>query len=86
MMLAMICWNLPVYEALQSPLFAQGMRTLDAVKQQVPGVIASTLRRLIDDRKSKFAGVPFLVLVDVKGTNLDDAMIEAEARLPRAVS
>jgi predicted dienelactone hydrolase len=46
LMLAMICWNLPVYEALGNPLFAQGVRTLDAVEQQVPPVIASTPRRL----------------------------------------
>ena len=84
LMLAMICWNLPVYEALGSPLYAQGLRTLDAVEQQVPRVIASTLRRLIQDRKTKYAEHPFLVVVEVQGTNLKDATIVAEARIPRA--
>ena len=86
LMLAMICWNLPVYEALGSSLYTQGLRTLDAVERQVPGVIASTLRRLIQDRKTKFGAVPFLVSVEVKGTTLADATIVAEARMPRAPS
>src|SRR5215510_6281013 len=47
MSLAMICWNLPVYEAIGSPLFAQGVRTLDAIMERVPAAVASNLRRLI---------------------------------------
>jgi hypothetical protein len=82
MSLAMICWNLPVYEALGSPLYAQGVRTLDAIMARVPAAVASNLRRLIDDRKTKFGSLPFLALVEVTGTTLENATIIAEARLP----
>lgn len=83
MSLAMICWNLPVYEAIGSPLYAQGVRTLDAIMGRVPGAVASNLRRLIDDRKTKFSAYPFLALVEVTGTTLANATIVAEARLPK---
>lgn len=82
MSLAMICWNLPVYEAIGSPLYAQGVRTLDAIIARVPGAVASNLRRLIDDRKTKFGSLPFLALVEVTGTTLENATIVAEARMP----
>jgi hypothetical protein len=82
MSLAMICWNLPVYEAIGSPLYAQGVRTLDAIMERVPAAVASNLRRLIVDRKTKFAAMPFLALVEVSGTTLQNATITAEARMP----
>jgi hypothetical protein len=82
MSLAMICWNLPVYEAIGSPLYAQGVRTLDAIMARVPPAVAANLRRLIDDRKTKFGSLPFLALVEVSGTTLENATIVAEARLP----
>lgn len=82
MSLAMICWNLPVYEAIGSPLYAQGVRTLDAIIARVPGAVASNLKRLIDDRKTKFGALPFLALVEVTGTTLANATIIAEARMP----
>jgi hypothetical protein len=86
MMLAMMCWNLPVYEAIGSPLFAQGVRTLDAITERVPRVVAVKLRKLIEDRKTRFAEVPYLVLVEVTGTTLKNATIVAEARLPKTAS
>jgi hypothetical protein len=82
MSLAMICWNLPVYEAMGSPLFAQGVRTLDAIMAGVPNAVAANLRRLIEDRKTTFGSLPFLALVEVTGTTLENATIVAEARLP----
>jgi hypothetical protein len=82
MSLAMICWNLPVYEAIGSPLYAQGVRTLDAIMERVPTAVASNLRRLLVDRKTKFAAMPFLALVEVTGTTLENAKIAAEARMP----
>lgn len=81
-MLAMICWNLPVYEAQGSSLYAQGKRTLEAVAEQVPRRVAHALQKLIADRKSKLASMPFLVLVEVKGTTPENATIVAEARMP----
>jgi hypothetical protein len=82
MMLAMICWNLPVYEAAGSPLYAQGKRTLEAVAAQVPSGVAAALAKLIEERKATLTSMPFLVLVEVKGTTPENATITAEARLP----
>ncbi|HKU42597.1 MAG TPA: hypothetical protein VJR89_30775 [Polyangiales bacterium] len=82
LMLAMICWNLPVYELQGSPLYAQGKRTLEAVSEQVPRSVALALQKLIADRKAKLASMPFLVLVEVKGTTPENATIVAEARMP----
>ncbi|MEY4582913.1 MAG: hypothetical protein RL701_7616 [Pseudomonadota bacterium] len=82
MMLAMMCWNLPVYEALGNPLYERGVKTLAAIREQVPRVLANALKKLVEERKTKFADVSFLVLVEVTGTQLSDAAIVAEARLP----
>lgn len=81
--LAMICWNLPVYEATGSPLYAQGMRTLEKVSAQVPPAVAACLRELITQRKTKFAELPFLAMVEVVGDRLKTATISAQARRPR---
>lgn len=82
MMLSMICWNLPVYEALAHPLYQQGQRTLDAISKSVPLVVGSKLRKLLDDRKTKYATLPFLVTIEVTGSSCQDAIITAEARTP----
>jgi hypothetical protein len=81
--LAMICWNLPVYEAVGSPLYAQGMRTLEAVSAQVPAAVSACLKKLITERKTKFASHPFLATVEVVGDRPRSATIAAEARRPR---
>lgn len=82
MWLAMMCWNLPVYEAIGSPLFTQGERTLQEIQSRVPNVVAATLRKLVELRKTKFAAAPFLVIVDVQGKSLRSATIAAEGRMP----
>ncbi len=84
MMLAMICWNLPVYEAMRSPLFEQGQRTLEEVSQRVPKAVALRLRKLLETRKASYETMPFLALVEVHGTTLKNATIAAEARRPKA--
>jgi hypothetical protein len=84
LMLAMMCWNLPVFEAQGSPLFEQGMRTMRAIVKDVPSVVAITLRALIETRITKYAGLSFLLLVEVTGTNVKDATIVAEPRAPSA--
>jgi hypothetical protein len=81
--LAMICWNLPVYEAVGSPLYAQGVRTLEKIHQQLPAAVSSCLRRLIHDRKTKYAEHAFLVTVEVVGDDVRSARLVAEARRPR---
>jgi hypothetical protein len=83
-MLAMICWNLPVYETMGSPLYARGVRTLNAISEDVPRAVALTLRKLIEDRKTTFAALPFLVQVEVTGSTLQNASIIAEVRMPAA--
>jgi hypothetical protein len=84
MNLAMLCWNLPVYEALGNPLYVSGTRTLDQIIERVPSIVASKLRKLVKDRKTKFAHISFLVTVDVTGATLEDATIVAQARRPVA--
>jgi hypothetical protein len=80
-LLAMICWNLPVYEATGSQLAAKGTRALKAICEQVPAAVVSTVGQLLEDRKSKFAAAPFIVLVEVTGTTPENATIVAEARM-----
>jgi hypothetical protein len=80
LMLAMICWNLPVYEHSNERLYAHTKKALDATLKLVPGPVQECLHRLIADRRTKFASVPFAVLVEVQGTSLADARIVAEAR------
>jgi len=82
--LAMICWNLPVYEAIGSPLFERGMRTLDKISAQVPAPVAACLSRLLVERKTTFATLPFLATVEVSGDQVKHATIAAEARWPRS--
>ena len=79
-MLAMICWNVPVYEATHSPMYARGERTLNQIKSQVPQRVTKALDQLIESRKTTFADRPFLVIAEVLGTHPNDASIVAEAR------
>jgi hypothetical protein len=83
MSLAMICWNLPVYEAIGSPLHQRGVRALDRIMASVPNAVASALRKLIEERKTKYAAFAFLVVVEVTGATPKNASIVAEARLPK---
>jgi hypothetical protein len=80
LVLAMICWNLPVYENSNERLYTHTKKALDASLDLVPARVRTCLHQLIADRKSKFANVPFAVLVEVHGTSLEDARIVAEAR------
>lgn len=84
LMLAMICWNLPVYEAAGHPLYEKGVQTLDKVRRNVPRHVASALQLLVEKRKQSYAAAPFLISVDVTGTTPEDASIVAHARLVRS--
>ena len=79
-MLAMICWNVPVYEATQSAMYERGERTLSQIKAQVPKRVTKALDQLLVSRKTTFADRPFLVIAEVLGTHPNDASIVAEAR------
>lgn len=82
-LLAMICWNLPVYEATGSPLFQKGTATLAQITKSVPRSVAKALDQLIVTRKTRYAAQAFLVTVEVQGDALAQATIAAEARRPK---
>ena len=82
MMLSMICWNLPVYEATGNPLYAHGKRTLAEVAQAVPSAVAAQLRVLVRERKASYPELPFLVSVEVTGSSPESARIVAKAAMP----
>jgi len=82
MIIATVCWNLPVAIARKEANSSSLQKMFDRIMAQMPSPIADILLRLIEDRKTKFAAVPFSVLVRVEGTNLKDARIIAEARMP----
>lgn len=79
-MLAMICWNVPVYEATHSQMFQRGQRTLSQIKAQVPPRVIKAIDALLESRKTTFADRPFLVIAEVLGSHPSDASIVAEAR------
>jgi hypothetical protein len=83
MALAMMCWNLPLLLAKQDASAAKTQRMFDDAMSQMPEPVRRALLRLIEDRTTHFALVPFHVLVSVEGTSLKDARIVAEARMSR---
>jgi hypothetical protein len=86
MRLAEMAWNLPVLERGEDPAYASAKRSFDEALAAMPGIVARVLRQLVDDRKGRFAAVPFFVTLQVKGTNLEDARVAAEARMPASDS
>lgn len=80
MMLATLCWNLPVLEREQAADFEQTRRSFDEALVTMPEPLPSMLRQLIEDRRGKFGSIPFYVITEVRGDTLDDARIHAEAR------
>jgi hypothetical protein len=74
-----ICWNLPMVEGKEGPELRKHVHLLE----KLPPPIKKLVDGLMRDRKTKFGFIPFLVTVEVKGTNIDDAVIRAEARMPR---
>jgi hypothetical protein len=77
-MLANICWNVPVLEKRNDPELARHLHLFEQIPEPVQGM----LRTLMHDRRTRFGAVPFLVVATVKGTSLDNAVIRAEARMP----
>ncbi len=78
--LVTVCWNLPVFER-EKP--AEAVRQRNHFKSSVaslPEPLSSALLGLVESRKTAFSQVPFMVLVEVRGTSLDDCTIYAEAR------
>ena len=78
--LVTICWNLPVFDREDPVEAARHRRQFDAVVATYPEPLSSALLGLIDSRELAFDSIPFLVLVEVRGTSLEDCTIYAEAR------
>jgi hypothetical protein len=80
MLLASVCWNLRVFERAHAPEFDELKELFDLAVNAMPEPGPSLLQRLVAEREAAFDKVPFAVLVDVRGTSLDDCRIHAEAR------
>jgi len=80
MLLAMMCWNLPVYEATNSRLHTHTKQALVAALELVSAPVRACLRQLIADRRTKFNALMFPVIVEVHGSSLADAQIVAQAK------
>lgn len=84
MQLVMLCWNLPVLEAC-GRLVAAGVReALQQALARMPERVQQASAALLRDRTTKFGGIPFLVLLRIEGTKLENARLVAEARMPGA--
>jgi hypothetical protein len=82
MMFAMICWNLPIMESRTDVDGASARKMFDDAMAGVPESLGRVLLKLIEDRKTRFAMVPFCVTVQVAGTSMEDARVVAQARMP----
>lgn len=82
MQLAEICWNLPVFEKMRSANFGAFQREFTRILEASPGPVAEILRELVQDRKERFGGIPFLVTVTVNEAGTGDFRVIAEARMP----
>ncbi len=78
--LVTVCWNLPVFEREKPAEGALQRTRFDSSVASLPEPLASALLELVESRKTAFGQVPFMVLVEVRGTSLDDCTIYAEAR------
>ncbi len=80
MLLASVCWNLRVFERARAPEFDELKELFEVALSSMPEPGPSLLQHLIAEREANFENIPFAVLVDVRGTSLDDCRIHAEAR------
>jgi len=82
MQLVMICWNLPVLEAEGRHRDVDMRKMFDEAIDRMPARLKGLLLGLVADRKTKFESIPFLVNLRIEGSNLEDARLVAEARMP----
>jgi hypothetical protein len=80
MLLATLCWNLPVFERARAPEWGELLQLFHEALDSVPAPGPTLLRQLVAEREVRFAELPYAVLVEVRGTSLDDCRIHAEAR------
>jgi hypothetical protein len=79
MQIASLCWNARLYEELGDDQF---MRALDALLASAPPDLRAGIERMLDDRRTRFADVPFAVLADVAGENAEEIRVTATAYVP----
>jgi hypothetical protein len=78
--LVTVCWNLQVLER-ESPDEATAHRQrFDSVIAAYPEPLSTALLGLVESRKTAFGQIPFMVLVEVRGTSLHECAVYAEAR------
>jgi hypothetical protein len=82
MMLAMVCWNLPIMETRTDVDGPSTRRMFDDAMARMPDALGRVLLELVEVRRTRFAMVPFYVTVQVEGTSLENARVVAEARMP----
>jgi hypothetical protein len=78
--LVTMCWNLAVFEREDPAEAAKHRHHFDSVVALHPAPLSSALLALVESRKTTFGEVPFMVLVEVRGTSVDNCTIYAEAR------
>jgi hypothetical protein len=74
------CWNLPTLERERHADATALRMHFDSVVASFPEPLASTLLGVVESRRTTFGHVPFMVIVEVRGTSLEDCTIYAEAR------
>jgi hypothetical protein len=84
--LATLCWNLPLFERDGVPELADMQASFQGTLGSVPEAVAGLLRRLVEERKTRFAEIPFYIVAEIRGTTLDDCSVHAEARQARGAS
>ena len=74
------CWNLPVFEREVPAEAAEHRQNFETTVASFPEPLSSALLSLVESRKTTFGQIPFMVLVEVRGSSLDDCTVYAEAR------
>jgi hypothetical protein len=80
--LTTMCWNLSVFERERFAEATAMREHFDATVRSCPAPLASALLRLAASRTAEFAQVPFMVVVEIRGSSLDDCTLFAEAHSP----
>ncbi len=83
MQLASVCWNARLYDELGEGLF---MRAVEDAMARASAELRGALECMLQDRRTRFADVPFAVIADVTGETADEVIVTAKAYVPRANS
>jgi hypothetical protein len=81
--IAMLCWNVPVMERFSSGTTGlHARREIDRAFQHAPAAVREAIRERLHARTTQFGVVPVYLLVRLEGTDLANARLIAEARMP----